>query len=268
MATEDVHEAVVRVEGLSTRIGDRWVHRDLNLTARPGEILAVVGSSGSGKSLLLQQITGLLTPTEGRVEVLGVDVHRADEEVLRRLRLRWGILFQRDALFSAFTVFDNVAFPLRELNRYGHHLDQTLIADLVWSRLAMVGLDPEDAWKMPAELSGGMAKRAALARALVLEAEVLMLDEPTAGLDPMLARDLTDLIRNIHREHRFSALVISHELDTIIALADRLALLDSGRIVAIGTPEQVAALDHPFVARLFALSEARERLARLAATEP
>ncbi len=258
---------VIRVEGLCTRMSGRWVHRDLNLVAKRGEILTVVGASGSGKSLLLQHITGLMTPQSGRVEVLGVDVHRADEETLRRLRLRWGILFQQDALFSAFSVFDNVAFPLRELNRYGHRLDRQLIADLVWSKLAMVGLAPEDAHKMPAELSGGMAKRAALARALVLEAELLLLDEPTAGLDPLLAGELVELIRTIHREQGLSAVVISHELDTIIALSDRLALLDEGRILATGTLEQLATLDHPLVSRLFAVSAARERLARLAGAQ-
>ncbi len=256
-------ERVIQVEGLSTWLGQQWVHRDLDLEAYRNEMLAVVGASGSGKSALLQQIVGLLRPQTGYVEVLGIDVHRVGGDQARYLRQRWGIVFQQGALFSALNVFDNVAFPLRELARYGEGLDEAAICELTWLKLGMVKLGEDDAWKLPAELSGGMAKRAALARALTLEAELLFLDEPTAGLDPVLAREFNTLIAEVRQELGLGGLIISHDLHTLASLSDRVAILTEGRILAVGTLEEVAQIDHPFVRDLFLPSPAQERIYRL-----
>lgn len=260
---EDGPGPIIRVHNLGTRLGERWIHRHLSLETRPGEVLGVVGASGSGKSVLLHQILGLLEPAEGRIRIRGIDIHRATVAELRRLRQSWGILFQTGALFSAFTVFDNVAFPLREMARYGEALEEGLLRELTWLKLDSVRLSPEDAHKRPEELSEGMIKRAALARALVQEPDLLLLDEPTAGLDPTLSREFTDLITELRRELGLSGLVISHDLDALATLSDRLAVLAEGRILTQGTLEEVARVDHPFIRDLFAPSAGRERLQRL-----
>ncbi|HKJ88973.1 MAG TPA: ATP-binding cassette domain-containing protein, partial [Gammaproteobacteria bacterium] len=172
-------EPVIRVEGLGTEIGGYWIHQNLDLEVRRDEILAVMGASGSGKSVLLRQIAGLMEPSRGRVLVMGQDIHRISPATLQGLRRKWGILFQDGALFSAFNLFDNVAFPLREMIRYGASLDADTVNDLVWNALATVKLTPQDGYKTPGQISDGMSKRAALARALVMEPDLLLLDEPT-----------------------------------------------------------------------------------------
>ncbi|MDH3438451.1 MAG: ATP-binding cassette domain-containing protein, partial [Betaproteobacteria bacterium] len=171
---------VVEIEELWTRFGDQVVHRGIDLKIERGEVLSLVGGSGSGKTVLLRQMMGLETPRRGRVRVLGKDLHACEPGVLQALRNRWGVLFQQGALFSALPVFDNVALPLRELRV----LDEEVIRELVLMKLEMVGIEFWHAFKLPAELSGGMVKRVALARALALEPELLFLDEPTSGLDP------------------------------------------------------------------------------------
>ncbi|MEF8793276.1 ABC transporter ATP-binding protein [Thiohalorhabdus sp.] len=254
---------MIQVEDLGTRMGDRWIHRHLNLTAYTGELLGVVGASGSGKSLLLHQILGMLPAPEGRVRVRGVDIHRATPDEYQRLRKEWGILFQTGALFSAFTVFDNVAFPLREMARFGEALEEDLIRELTWLRLESVQLEPEDARKRPQELSEGMVKRAALARALILDPALILLDEPTAGLDPALAREFLDLLTELRQEMALTGLVISHDRDALATLSDRLAVLAEGRIVTVGSLEEVARSEHPFVRGLFEPSRGQKRLSRL-----
>ncbi len=260
---EGATEPVIRVEGLSTRLGGHWVHREVNLEARRGEMLGVVGASGSGKTALLQQVAGLLRPASGRVEVLGMDVHRVSGGHLRELRKRWGILYQNGALFSALNVFENVAFPLRELARYGEALEEDLLRELTWLKLSLVRLELDDAWKLPGELSGGMVKRVALARALALEAELLLLDEPTTGLDPILAREFAALLLQLREELGLSGLMISHDLNALARLCDRVAVLVEGRIVATGSLEEVAQVDHPFVQDLFTPTPGWERMYRL-----
>ncbi|MGH8224813.1 MAG: ABC transporter ATP-binding protein [Gammaproteobacteria bacterium] len=228
-------EAVVRVHGLQTRIGGNLIHDGVNLTAYRGEVLAIIGTSGGGKTTLLREITGLQAPTAGTVEVFGSDIHRLNWRQAHALRKRWGILFQQGALFSALSVFDNVAFPLRELRTVGERLDEALIHELVMLKLQMTGLAVEDANKRPAQLSGGMIKRAALARALAVEAELLFLDEPGSGLDPVTARELDSVLRDLHKELNLSIVMVSHDLDSVAALADRVAILAEKRILFEGT---------------------------------
>jgi len=244
-------EIVVEVKKLNTRLGNVWLHRDLDLTMYRNEVLGIIGGSGSGKTVLLHQIIGLQKPQSGSVHVLGKNVHQLKRMEVRHLRLRWGVLFQRGALFSSFNVFDNIAFPLRELRKDGKKIDEESIYELVQLNLNMVGLKQEDAWKYPAELSGGMNKRAALARALALEAELLFLDEPASGLDPISAAELDTLFIEIRKQLQLSILLITHDLNTLAAVCDRVALLDEGRILTVGTLENVAQFDHPYVKRFF-----------------
>ncbi|MGA7981703.1 MAG: ATP-binding cassette domain-containing protein [Chromatiaceae bacterium] len=242
---------MVEVRGLSVRLGGHWVFRDVNLDVRRREILALAGESGGGKTTLMRSILGLIAPAEGTVKVLGQDVHGADPGTAHALRVHWGVMFQQGALFSALRIFDNIAFPLRELRVIGRDIDENAVRDLVMLKLAMVGLKAEDAWKMPAALSGGMVKRAALARALALEPDILFLDEPTSGLDPSSARDLCQLLNDLHQELGLSALMITHNLETITSVPDRTAFLSGGEILAAGSLAEVSASDNPFVRQFF-----------------
>jgi len=244
---------VVEVEGLWTRLGGRVVHRDIDLTVLRGEVLSVIGGSGAGKTTLLRALIGLQPPSEGRVRVFGHDLYRTDTRTQRSIRRRWGVLFQGGALFSALTAFDNVALPLREL----HALDEATIGDIVMSRLAVVGLGPSDAVKLPAELSGGMVNRVALARALALDPELLFLDEPTAGLDPVSADSFQRLVSDLQRDLGLTVVMVTHDLDTLDVLSDRVAALAESRLVAIGPLEEVQAVDHPFIREYFASERGR-----------
>ena len=242
---------VVEVQGLSTRFGDRVVHREIDLVVRRGEVLSIVGASGSGKTALLRQVIGLHRPQAGTVHVFGHDLYRSGARTQREIRSRWGVLFQGGALFSALDVFANVAFPLREQRT----LPPDVVTDLVMLKLSLVGLHPADATKKPAELSGGMVKRAALARALALDPELLFLDEPTAGLDPVSAEAFQDLIRTLRRELDLTVVMITHDLETLAALSDRLCVLADQRVVAVGPLDEIARVDHPFVQEYFARIE-------------
>ena len=238
---------IIRVKGLQTRFGRHVVHDDLDLEVQEGEIMALIGGSGSGKTTLVRQIIGLDKPSKGSVQVFGQDINQADGKRLQELRNRWGMLFQHGALFSALTVFDNVAQPMREFRT----LPEDLIRDAVLLKLYMVGLTPDDATKMPADLSGGMVKRVALARALALEPELLFLDEPTAGLDPSLSDGFVELIQSLHHTLRLTVVMITHDLDTIFALSTQIAVLSDKRVIAKGTPSEVVAVKHPFIEEYF-----------------
>jgi phospholipid/cholesterol/gamma-HCH transport system ATP-binding protein len=250
MAAQD-REAVIKVDNLTAWSGGQRVLNGLSLETYREEVLALIGISGSGKTVLLEHLIGLLEPDEGSVQVLGQSLHQLPREELNRLRRRWGVMFQQAALFSAFNVFDNIAFPMRELRKEGEHIDEDVIRELVRLKLNMVGLEPEAAWKHPSELSGGMAKRVALARALALEAELLFLDGPTTGLDSVSASEIDALLINLRKEMRLSIFMITPDLQSMAALSDRVAVLDQGRLLAVGTLEKVAALDHPFVREIF-----------------
>lgn len=245
---------VIHIRNLSTRFGTVWIHRHLDLEVARGERVALVGGSGSGKTTLLRQMIGLLTPTEGEIRLFGEPLFGGGVARERALRQRLGVLFQHGALFSAFNVFDNIAFPLRELKL----LDEALIRDLVMLKLEMVELLPRHAWLMPAELSGGMVKRVALARALALEPELLLLDEPTAGLDPDRSDSFVRLIRTLGDELGLTVLFVTHDLDTLASLASRVAVLAEQRILAYGSIDEIMRLDHPFI-RNFFLSERSQR---------
>ena len=249
---------VIRIRDLHTRFGRNVIHRGIDLDVPAGEIVGLVGGSGSGKTTLLREIVGLLEPTSGSVELFGQPVLGADASTRRAVRRRFGMLFQQGALFSAFSVFDNIAFPLRELRT----LDEDLIRALVFMKLGLVELAPEHAALMPAELSGGMIKRVALARALALEPELLVLDEPTAGLDPDLADNFVKLIRMLQRELGFTVIMVTHDLETLAGLATRVAVLAEQRIVAYGTPAEVLAVDHPFIRNFFCSEHATALMQR------
>ncbi len=238
---------VIAVRDLSTRFGETWVHRHLDFDVAAGEMVALVGGSGSGKTTLLRQMIGLLVPTAGTIRLFGEPLFGGGVVRERALRRRFGVLFQHGALFSAFNVFDNIAFPLRELKC----LDEPMIRDLVMLKLEMVELLPRHAQLMPAELSGGMVKRVALARALALEPELLLLDEPTAGLDPDRSEAFVRLTRQLGAELGLTVLLVTHDIDTLAALATRVAVLAEQRILAYGTIEDIMRIDHPFIRNFF-----------------
>ena len=243
----DVGDVVVQIEGLWTKFGRTVVHQDLNLEIFAGEIMSIVGGSGTGKTVLLRQMLGLESPTKGMVRVFGEDVSTAQAEQLQQMRNHWGMLFQEGALYSALSVFDNIALPLRELRA----LPEDVIYDAVMLKMDMVGLGLEHANKMPADLSGGMVKRAALARALALEPQLLFLDEPTAGLDPDLSDAFVDLIQTLHRELKLTVVMVTHDLDTLFALSSRIAVLAEKHVIAIGPTRDVLEVDHPFIKQFF-----------------
>lgn len=240
-------DAVVEVRGVVTKFGNQVVHNGLDFTIERGEIAAIIGGSGSGKSTVLKEIIGLLQPTAGSVRLLGTDVLQASAEQLTALRHRFGVLFQNGALFSALSVGENVAIPLREQTT----LPDELIRLLVELRLALTGLDEGTSSKMPSELSGGMRKRVGLARALALEPEVLFLDEPTSGLDPINARAFDHLVRTLCDSLGLTIVMVTHDLDTILTIVDRLIVIDEGKVLASGPVEEVRALDHPWVREYF-----------------
>ena len=220
------------------------VHKDLDLTVERGEIMSLVGGSGTGKTVLLRQMLGLETPTQGDITVLGKP---AAELGKRGAASRVGMLFQQGALFSAFTVLENIAFPLRELNC----LPAELIREAAMVKLQMVGLPPDAAGKMPSDLSGGMIKRVALARALIMDPPLLLLDEPTAGLDPESADSFCALLRLLHQGMGLTVVMVTHDLDTIFELSTRIAVLASQKVIINDTPQKVVALKHPFIHEFF-----------------
>jgi phospholipid/cholesterol/gamma-HCH transport system ATP-binding protein len=244
---EDTPDVVIRVKDLRNAFGTHVVHENLDLEVRRGEIMGVVGGSGTGKSVLMRSILGLQKPASGTVELLGENVGAMPEKEAMEVRRRSGVLFQNGALFSGLTVSENVQVPLREF--YG--IRQPLSAELADYKISMVGLEPEAALKFPSELSGGMRKRASLARALALDPELLFLDEPTAGLDPIGAAAFDELIRSLKEALDITVFLITHDLDTLHAICDRIAVLADKRVLAVGTIPELLTFDHPWIQEYF-----------------
>jgi phospholipid/cholesterol/gamma-HCH transport system ATP-binding protein len=257
-STQELGKPVVRIDGLWTEFGkgdDRVViHRDLALTVQQGEMLTIVGGSGTGKTVLLRQILGLEQPARGTVSVLGEPAAQLGRQGASS---RVGMLFQQGALFSAFSVIENIAFPLRELNT----LPPALVVDAAYVKLQMVGLGPQHAHKRPSDLSGGMIKRVALARALIMDPPLILLDEPTAGLDPHASDEFCELLSDLHNELGLTMIMITHDLDTLFALSSRVAVLAEQRVLVSGKPVEVAAFDHPFIREFFQGERGRRAMA-------
>ena len=244
--------ALIEVDAIVTRFGAKVIHDGVGFQVKRGELVAIVGGSGTGKSVLLREIVGLLRPTGGRVRLFGEDVWRAGDVVLAQLRTRFGMLFQDGALFSSLTVAQNVAAPLVEHTR----LAPARIDALARLRLAMANLPPDAADKMPSELSGGMRKRAALARALALEPELLFLDEPTSGLDPIAARAFDRLVRSLADDLGLTIVLVTHDLDTLFSIVDRVIVLAEGRVIADGPVAEVRRVDNDWIRSYFSATAA------------
>jgi phospholipid/cholesterol/gamma-HCH transport system ATP-binding protein len=239
---------IIKVRGLENRFGEQVVHQDLDLDVRRGEIIGVVGGSGTGKSVLMRSVIGLQTPAAGRIEVLGENMIGREEDEAKNIRRRWGILFQNGALFSTLTVAENVEVPLRE---YFPKLGTELMDEIASYKISMSGLPPEAGNKYPSELSGGMRKRAGLARALALDPELLFLDEPTAGLDPIGAQAFDQLIRSLQKKLDLTVFLITHDLDSLYAICDRVAVLADRRVIAVDTIDRLLQMDHPWIQEYF-----------------
>jgi phospholipid/cholesterol/gamma-HCH transport system ATP-binding protein len=245
-AAKDTEEPIIRVRGLVNRFGAETVHDGLDLDVRRGEVLGIVGGSGSGKSVLLRTVVGLNRPVEGKVEVFGRDVWAISDAQRRELEKRWGVLFQGGALFSSLTVAQNIEVPIKEY----FDIPLSLMDEISAVKVGMVGL-PEDAGeKYPAQLSGGMRKRAGLARALALDPEVVFLDEPTAGLDPIAAGAFDELIRDLKTSLGLTVFMVTHDLDSLFAICDRVAVLVDKK-VRVGTLEQLLNDNHPWIHAYF-----------------
>ncbi|WED42407.1 ABC transporter ATP-binding protein [Legionella cardiaca] len=240
-------EPVIEIKGLKNYLGGQWVHSDVNLTVEKGEILAIIGGSGSGKTTILRSLLMLLKPTAGCVKVFGQDILNLQSSQANALRRRWGMLFQHSALFSAMTVLENVTFPMREFTTLG----QNFMEALGMLKIALVGLPKEAAGKYPSELSGGMQRRAAAARALAMDPELLFLDEPTTGLDPHSARKFDELIVFLRDALNLTIVMISHDIESLKRTTDRVAFIGEGKILAVGPIDELMKNKHPLIADYF-----------------
>ena len=240
------NDIVIRIRGLRTQFGKSIIHNDLDLDVKRGEVMAIVGGSGAGKSVLLNTIIGLNRQTAGTIEVFGQDTAKIGATASQRLKTRWGVLFQGGALFSALTVAQNVQVPMKEFT----DLPPALIDDLTALKVSMVGLPHDACGKYPSELSGGMQKRAGLARALALDPEILLLDEPTSGLDPIGAAAFDELIGDLQQSMNLTVVMVTHDLDSLYAIADRIAVLVD-RHVIVGTLDEMLENPHPWIQEYF-----------------
>ncbi len=240
-------ERVLEADSVVTRFGAEVIHDRVSFTVGRGEVVALIGGSGTGKSVLLKEAIGLIRPSGGTIRLLGTDVWRASADELNALRRRFGMLFQDGALFSSLTVAENIAVPFRE----NTDLPIDLIAPLVGFKLALVGLAPDAGKKTPAQISGGMRKRVALARALALEPEILFLDEPTSGLDPVSARAFDSLVRVLSESLGLTVFIVTHDLDTLLSIIDRAIVLSRGKVIADGPVSAVMQADDPWIRDYF-----------------
>jgi len=248
-------DVVICIRGLVTGFGRKTIHDHLDLDVRRGEVLGVVGGSGSGKSVLLRAIIGLIRPREGTVKVFGQPLGEVEGGEMHRLEMRWGVLFQEGALFSSQTVAENIQVPLREYT----NMSQELMDEIAAVKLSLVGLPPDAAHKYPSELSGGMKKRAGLARALALDPELLFLDEPTSGLDPISADGFDALIRQLQESLGLTVFMVTHDIDSLRAVADRIAVLVNGKIIT-GTIAELRKNPDPWIQEYFSGTRGRAAL--------
>ncbi len=240
-------DAVIEISQVSTRFGDHVVHTEIDLSVRRAEIFALIGGSGSGKSTLLREMILLHRPDSGSIRVLGVDLRELGDAEAIALRRRWGVMFQHGGLFGSLTVMENIGLPLREHTG----LADAEIDDIAVAKLAMTGLTPEVGAQYPAELSGGMMKRASLARALALDPELLFLDEPTAGLDPVSAGGVDELVRTLRDLSGLTIVMITHDLDLLWQVADRVAVLAEGKVQGIGSMPELSRMELPAIRQFF-----------------
>lgn len=264
MSRDPAAPPAIEVEGLLSQFGDRVIHKDLDLTVRQGEVLAVVGGSGSGKSVLLNTILGLKRPEGGRIRVFGQDLTKATRKQRAGMARRWGVLFQQGALFSNLTVRENVASPMYEHTE----MSRQAIRELADLKIAMVGLPPEAGALKPSELSGGMRKRAGLARALALDPELLFLDEPTAGLDPIGAAAFDELILDLSRSLELTVFMITHDMDSLYTITDRVAVLADKHVVATAPVHELERSTHPWIHEYFLGPRGRAAAAAQASRTP
>jgi phospholipid/cholesterol/gamma-HCH transport system ATP-binding protein len=248
MSTDSTQDFPIVVEGLRNSFGEHVIHEDLSLKVRRGEILGVVGGSGTGKSVLMRSIIGLQPPNDGEIKVLGRSILNGSKQDDIDIRSRWGVLFQGGALFSTLTVGENVEVPLRQ---FYPEIGDKLREEIARFKVKISGLPEEAAFKYPSELSGGMRKRAGLARALALDPELLFLDEPTAGLDPIGAAAFDQLTRELQETLGLTVFLITHDLDTLYEICDRVAVLADRKVIAVGTIPELLALDHPWIQEYF-----------------
>lgn len=244
---------VIELRQVCTRFGDHVVHKDLDLDIRRGEIFAIVGGSGSGKSTLLREMIMLHRPDSGSIKILDKDIATLSAEGEIYLRQRWGVMFQKGGLFGTLNIRDNIALPLHEHTK----LDATLINEVAAWKLSLSGLAPETGLLFPSELSGGMMKRASLARALALDPELLFLDEPTAGLDPSGASGIDSLVRSLHDLYLSTIVIITHDLDFLWQVTDRVAVLGEGKVIGVGSMSELSMMDHPIIREYFDSPRAR-----------
>ena len=255
-------DVAIRCRELDVGFGDHLVLNQLSLSAYRGEVLGLVGGSGSGKSVLLRTIIGLLPKRRGSIEIFGTDVDRLDDDARSDLEKQWGVLFQKGALFSSLSVIQNVQFPMRE----SLDISPRLMDEMALAKLDMVGLSSRDALKYPSELSGGMIKRAALARALALDPELVFLDEPTSGLDPISAGAFDDLIQTLRETLGLTVFMVTHDLESLHLVCDRIAALADGKVVAVGSIDTMMKSQHAWVKSYFRGRRAELLAGRIAYT--
>ncbi len=238
---------IIEIKGLKNYLGGQWVHKDVNLTVNKGEILAIIGGSGSGKTTIIRSILMLLKPTAGSIKVFGEDIGKLNEDQANAIRRRWGMLFQHSALFSSMTVLENIMFPIQELAR----LAQPFIQELALLKLALVGLSKDAASKSPSELSGGMQRRAAAARAIAMDPELLFLDEPTSGLDPISAKQFDNLVVFLRDTLNLTIVMVSHDIESLQRTTDRVAFIGAGEVIAVEPINELMKNKHPLIADYF-----------------
>jgi len=238
---------VIEIEGLKNYLGGQWVHEDVNLTVKKGEILAIIGGSGSGKTTILRSLLMLLEPTAGKIHIFGKDIRDLSSPERDALRQRWGMLFQHSALFSTLNVLENVTFPMKEFTS----LPESFMRELAMLKIALVGLPKEAASKFPSELSGGMQRRAAAARAIAMDPELLFLDEPTTGLDPRSARMFDDLVLFLRDALNLTIVMVSHDIESLKRATDRVAFIGEGKILSVEPIKDLMNNNNPLIADYF-----------------